>query len=117
MSLDPRGARRFAGPLALITNRFNGSAAEDFICMMRALPHVTTIGDTTIGNGSNPLHIDYGIGYALQIPRSRQSTPDGFVYQYVGLPPRVPVRWTAADSAGGRDPYLDAALRVLRGAP
>ncbi len=116
-SLDPGGARRFTGPVALITNRFNGSAAEDFICMLRVLPQVTTVGDTTIGNGSNPLRIEYGSGYALQIPQSRQSTPDGFIYQYVGLPPRLPVRWSAADSAGGRDPYLDAALSVLRGAP
>jgi len=117
VSLDPGGTRRFTGPIAVLTNRFNGSSAEDFICMMRVLPQVTTVGDTTIGNGSNPLRIDYGSGYALQIPQSRQSTPDGFVYQYVGLPPRVPVRWTAADSAGGRDPYLDAALSALRGAP
>lgn len=117
VSLDPAGARRFAGPVALITNRFNGSSAEDFICMMRVLPQVTTVGDTTIGNGSNPLRIDYGNGYALLVPQSRQATPDGFIYQYVGLPPHVPVRWTAADSAGGRDPYLDAALQILRGAP
>ena len=81
--------------------------------MMRVLPHVTSVGDTTIGNGSNPLRIDYGGGYALQIPQSRQSTPDGFEYQYVGLPPRVPVRWTVADSAGGRDPYLEAALKAM----
>jgi len=114
VSLSPAGATRFAGPVALITNRFNGSSAEDFICMMRVLPQVTTVGDTTIGNGSNPLRIDYGNGYALQIPQSRQSTPDGFIYQYVGLPPRIPLRWTAADSAGGRDPYLDAALIALR---
>jgi len=117
VSLDPAGARRFAGPVALITNRFNGSSAEDFICMMRVLPQVTTVGDTTIGNGSNPLRIEYGNGYALLVPQSRQATPDGFIYQYVGLSPRVPVRWTAADSVGGRDPYLDAALQVLRGAP
>lgn len=58
VTLDPAGARRFAGPVAVSTNRFIGSSAEDFICMMRVLPPVTTIGDTTIGNGSNPLRID-----------------------------------------------------------
>ena len=82
--------------------------------MMRVLPQVITVGDTTIGNGSNPLRIDYGNGDTLWVPQSRQSTPDGFIYQYVGLPPRIPVPWTAADSAGARDPYLDAALMALR---
>jgi len=115
VSLEPAGAQRFTGPVVVITNRFNGSSAEDFICMMRILPQVTTLGDTTIGNGSNPLNIDYGTGYGLRIPQSRQSTPDGFVYQYVGLPPRVPVRWTVSDTTGGRDPYLDAAMALLRG--
>jgi carboxyl-terminal processing protease len=114
VSLDAAGARRFAGPVVVITNRFNGSSAEDFVCMMRVIPQVTTLGDTTIGNGSNPLLIDYGSGYSLRIPQSQQATPDGLVYQYVGLPPRLAVRWAAADSAGGRDPYLEAALVHLR---
>jgi len=114
VSLDAAGTRRFAGPIVVITNRFNGSSAEDFLCMMRVLPQVATLGDTTVGNGSNPLAIDYGNGYSLRVPQSQQATPDGFVYQYVGLPPRIAVRWAAADSAGGRDPYLDAALTHLR---
>jgi carboxyl-terminal processing protease len=118
VTLDAAAApQRFAGPVVLITNRFNGSSAEDFVCMMRALPQVATLGDTTIGNGSNPLLIDYGNGYALRVPQSQQATPDGFVYQYVGLPPRIAVRWAVADSAGGRDPYLDAAITYLRSPP
>lgn len=114
VSLDPAGSVQFTKPVVLITNRFNGSAAEDFVCMMRVLPQVATLGDTTIGNGSNPRSIDYGNGYALRVPQSQQATPDGLVYQYVGLPPRIAVRWNVADSAGGRDPYLDAALMHLQ---
>ena len=112
--LDPAGNQRFTGPVIVITNRFNGSAAEDFVCMMRILPQVWTLGDTTVGNGSNPWVVDYGGGYSLQVPQSQQATPDGFVYQYVGLPPRIAVRWSVADSTGGRDPYLEAAFAHLR---
>ncbi len=82
--------------------------------MMRVLPQGATLGDTTIGNGSNLLVIEYGNGYSLRVPQSPRATPDGFVYQYVGLPPRIAVRWAAPDSAGGRDPFLDAALIQVR---
>ena len=42
-----------------------------------------------------------------------QSTPDGFVYQWRGLPPSIPVPWSDDAVAVGRDPYLDAALASL----
>ncbi|AHG93820.1 peptidase S41 (plasmid) [Gemmatirosa kalamazoonensis] len=114
MSLSPAGARRFTGPVALVTNRFDGSSAEDFTLMMRALPHVTTVGDTTLGLGSNPRTMTLSDGWTLRVPQSMQSTPDGFVYQWRGLPPAIAVPWTAADTASGRDPYLDAALAALQ---
>lgn len=113
-SLSPGGARRFAGPVALVTNRFDGSSAEDFTLMLRVLPNVVVVGDTTLGLGSNPLGITLSNGWTMRVPRSMQSTPDGFVYQWRGLPPDVAVPWTPADTAAGRDPYLDAALADLR---
>jgi hypothetical protein len=110
-SLAPAGARRFAGPVALVTNRWNGSSAEDFALMMRALPSVVTVGDTTLGLGSNPRAVTLSNGWTLRVPQSMQATPDGFVYQWRGLPPAVAAPWTEAPD---RDPYIDAALAALR---
>jgi carboxyl-terminal processing protease len=110
--LSPRGSRKFTGRVALVTNRFNGSSAEDFVLMMRALPKVTTVGDTTLGLGSNPLERTLANGWTYRVPHSMQSTPDGFVYQWKGLPPAVPVNWDAG--ASGTDPYLDAAIALLK---
>jgi hypothetical protein len=45
-----------------------------------------------------------------------QSTPDGFVYQWKGLPPAVAVVWPADATANGKDPYLDAAIARLSAA-
>ena len=112
-SLAPAGAVHFHGGVALITNRFNGSAAEDFMLMMRALPSAVTVGDTTLGLGSNPLTLSLDNGWKYRISQSIQSTPDGFIYQWRGLPPAVPVPWSDAAAAGGHDPYLDAALAAL----
>ena len=82
--------------------------------MMRALPQVVMVGDTTLGLGSNPLVRDVGDGWSYRVPRSMQSTPDGFVYQWRGLAPHVAVPWAAQDTAAGKDPYVEAALRALR---
>jgi hypothetical protein len=114
--LAPRGSRKFTGPVVLITNRFDGSSAEDFTLMMRALPQVTQLGDTTLGLGSNPLQRKLPNGWTYRIPRSMQSTPDGFVYQWKGLPPAVAVVWPADATANGKDPYLDAAIARLSAA-
>ncbi|HUQ20567.1 MAG TPA: hypothetical protein VM099_13210 [Gemmatimonadaceae bacterium] len=38
---------------------------------------------------------------------------DGFVYQWKGLPPGIPVVWSSDATASGKDPYLDAALARL----
>jgi carboxyl-terminal processing protease len=112
MSVGPKG-QRYTAPVALITNRFNGSAAEEFVLMMRLLPAVTTVGDTTLGLGSNPLQIGLSNGWTYRVPQSIQTTPDGFIYQWRGLPPAIPVPWAEADTAAGHDPYVDAALHEL----
>jgi hypothetical protein len=115
-ALDPGGAVRFAGPVVLLTNRYVASAAEDFVLMLRALPQARVVGDTTMGLGSNPAERTLRNGWRYRLSRSVQSTPDGFVYQWRGLPPHAAVPWPADASASGRDPYLDEALRRFGGA-
>jgi hypothetical protein len=110
----PSGATRFLGPVALITNRFNGSASEDFVCMMRVLPNVVTVGDTTLGLGSNPLKRPLRDGWSYWISQSTQATPEGFIYQWKGLPPTIAVAWSTTETSAGRDPYIEAALLHLR---
>jgi hypothetical protein len=113
-SAGPAGQHRFRGPVAVLTSRRNGSAAESFVLMMRVLPHAITVGDTTAGVGSNPLGRTLSNGWSYRIPRSQESTPDGFVFNFKGLPPAFPVAWTAEDAAADRDPYVETALQELR---
>ena len=113
-SIGPAGSRRFTGPTAVITNRFNGSAAEDFVLMMRVLPHVTSVGDTTLGLGSFPAEHELSNGWTVRVPQTAQSTPEGFVYQFIGLPPDIFVQWRQQDVDARRDSYIDAALEALQ---
>ena len=113
-TIEPEGSRRFDGPVALITNRLNGSAAEDFTTMMLAVPTAFTVGDTTIGNSSNPLLRELPNGWLLRIPQSMQMTPGGFIIEGRGLPPTYPVQLDPADVARGVDTILETARQELR---
>ncbi|MBD0321547.1 MAG: S41 family peptidase [Gemmatimonadetes bacterium] len=108
LTLVPGGARRFAGPVVLLTNRYVASAGEDFVCMFRVRPGAVVMGDTTLGVGSRPLNRTSPRGWQYRVPQSVQSTADGLVYQGRGIPPEVAVPW-----GPGADPYLDAALLEL----
>ena len=115
-TISPSTSPRFSVPVAVITGRRNASAAEDFILMMRVLPRAVTIGDTTLGVGSYPMHRALPNGWRYRIPQSQQSTPDGFVYNWKGLAPQIAVPWDASLIAARRDPYIEAALaEVTRG--
>jgi Periplasmic protease len=113
-SVVPRGRTHFSGPVALLTNRGNGSAAEDFVAMLRVIPTTFTVGDTTIGNSSNPLWRTLPNGWQLRIPQSKQLTPDGFNAEGVGYPPTYPVRLEQADFDRNHDTIIDRALAELR---
>jgi hypothetical protein len=113
MRVAPLG-RRFAGPVAVLTDRGDHSAAEDFVMMMRVLPGVVVVGDTTFGTSSNPRTETLANGWALRIPQSVQTTPGGLVVEGRGLPPGVAARLDPADAARGVDTILRAAVAELR---
>jgi carboxyl-terminal processing protease len=113
-SVSPAGPRRFAGPVALLTNRYNGSSAEDFVMYMRVIPTTFTVGDTTVGTASNPLGRELPNGWTFRVPQSIESTPEGFIPEGRGFPPTLTVVFAPGDSARAADPVLDSALARLR---
>ena len=113
-SLIPAGTHRFTGPVAVLTNRFNGSTAENFVMYMRVIPTTFTVGDTTGGTVSNPLWRELPNGWTFHVPQSIESTPDGFMAEGKGFPPTLAVTFAPGDAARGVDPILDAALARLR---
>lgn len=113
--IEPAG-RRFRGPVAVLTNRRNFSAAEDFVLGMRLLDHVVTVGDSTGGGMGNPIHRELSNGWTFRLSRwqvytaDRRPLPNG-----VGLAPDVPASISAADAEKGRDTILETALEILNG--
>jgi len=110
----PIGPQRFGGPVIALTNRRVMSAAETFVMAMRARPNTELLGDTTIGGLGNPLVRELPNGWTFRVPQSIEYGPGMEVFEGVGIGPAVVVPHSAADSAAGRDPQLEAAIARIR---
>lgn len=103
----------FPGPVAVLTNRRVFSSAEGFVLMMRILPQVVVVGDTTGGGSANPQEFTLPNGWRHRVSRWWVQTPDGESFEGVGLAPDVAVQISPEDRAAGRDTILERALAVL----
>lgn len=110
--IQPIGTH-FGGGVVVLTNRHTGSASESFLLMMRAIPGVVIIGDTTAGALSNALSRELSNGWSLQLSESINYTPDKQTFEDVGLVPSILVKATIADSIDKYDRALERAIQVL----
>lgn len=112
--IAPIGPKRFGGPVIALTNRRAVSAAEDFVLAMRARPNTELLGDTTTGGLGNPMVRELPNGWTFRVPQWIQYGPGMEVFEGIGIGPTVVVPHSAADSAAGRDPQLEAAIARVR---
>lgn len=110
-TVGPQGAQRFTGPVAVLQNRGVYSAAEDFVLAMRTRADATFIGDTTGGGSGNPLARELPNGWLLHVPRWRQVTTDGDVYEGIGLAPDLLA--SSLHPETGEDLILERAITFL----
>jgi C-terminal processing protease CtpA/Prc len=111
--LEP-AERPYLGPVVCLIGPGAVSSGEGFVKMMRALPHVTTVGLPTRGASGNPQPVELaGGGVAVWFSRWVDLLPDGTPTEGVGIAPEVEVREPAAAYAE-RDPTLEKGLEVLR---
>jgi hypothetical protein len=64
--IEPEGANRFCGNVAVITNRRVYSAANMFVSAMDCLPHVSIVGDNTGGGGGVPISAELYNGWTVR---------------------------------------------------
>jgi hypothetical protein len=111
----PAGARRFAGPTYLLTDRNVMSAAEQFVLALRATPMATAVGDTTGGASGGPVTRELSNGWTYELSQWIECTASGRIYENVGLPPDVAVTANTADARRQRDPALERAIALAEG--
>jgi hypothetical protein len=111
--LYPRGSSAYMGKVVLLTNRRTFSAAENFTLMLRSLPQVTQIGDTTGGGvATDPVYKPLPNGWQYRVPISclydlSQTPIKG------GIPPQISVQISRADSVMGVDKILEEAISKI----
>ena len=107
--LDTNDEEKFNLPVILLTNRVTYSAGTFFTAMLKALPDVTIVGDTTGGGGGVPLGWELPNGWHFNYSNSITSLPDGFIIED-GIPPDVQMDISNTDLLEGRDTILEYAV-------
>jgi hypothetical protein len=106
--LAPRDGATYTRPIVCLIGRRCLSSGEGFVKMMKALPHVTLVGQPTRGASGNPAPVTLPCGVAVFYSRWIDMLPDGTVLEGRGIAPDVVVEHT-----GKGDPTFDAAVKEL----
>lgn len=117
----PQGAFTYTNPVVVLINGSTFSAGELFTEIMKQLPNVTAVGDTT-GGGSvaSDDRLAPGLhrlpsGKSVYVGTMDLRRYDGLPWEWLGVPPDVRVAQTAADVEAGRDRQLEFAIALLTG--
>lgn len=106
------------GPVAILTDSGTGSAAEDFVGIMRANTDAAVVGRSTFGSTGQPLfcHLESGGGFRICTIKSYLPGKNGEKLEFInrGIIPDTEVPLTLDDVKSGVDRTMDEALRVIR---
>ncbi|HSG82748.1 MAG TPA: S41 family peptidase [Gemmatimonadota bacterium] len=114
----PRGPFQYKNPVVVLINGRSFSGAEAFAEMMKQVPQVTAVGDTT-GGGSGaaadraPGTFRLPSGAEMKIPTGDARRYDGLPWEWLGIAPDIRVEQTEVDRANGRDMQLEYAVEFL----
>jgi C-terminal processing protease CtpA/Prc len=117
--IQPDGHYQYVNPVVVLINGASLSAGELFPEVMKQLPNVTVVGDTTAGAGCNDRGEFRGdrrlpSGKMIHIPTWCICRYDGVPWELVGIAPDIRVVQTEEDVAQGLDRQLEYAIRLLR---
>src|SRR5262249_34476693 len=105
----------YCGPMVLLVSTQNISNEEDFAAHMVGAHRVIVVGRQTAGTNGNITGLFTPGGGVFPFTGMEVRNPDGSQFQGIGIVPDVPVQYTAADFAAGRDRDLEVAIQVLHG--
>ena len=103
----------YSGPLVLLIDVGSMSTAENSVVALADSGRATTVGRPTGGSSGNPIPFRLSGGGRARFSTGDFRRYDGMPIEGVGIAPDVPVAWTVEDVRAGRDPDLDAAVRLL----
>lgn len=120
--IEPGGPFQYTRPVVVLINGASFSGRELFADLMKQLPNVTVVGDTTGGGSSGvegnvpELSGNYVLpsGKLIRIPTIDGRRSDGLPWESIGVPPDIRLPQTEEDIKLGRDKQLEYAIELLK---
>lgn len=103
---------RWLKPVIILTNRSTFSAANNCVQVMRLLPNVAVIGDTTGGGSGTPVSSQIPCGWSVRMSASPIYDANMQLTEN-GIAPDMHVDMSTDDIGCGRDTILDTAIAIL----
>jgi len=118
---QPHGAI-YTNSVVVLINGSTFSAGEFTTEMLKQLPNVTAVGDTTGGGGgASPNYSPETVGEFklpsgkwISIPSGYIERFDGLTWEWLGIAPDIRVEQTEVDIKNGRDKQLEYAINMLK---
>ena len=111
--LEPdRQNLRWNKPVVLLTNRGSFSSANDFVNIMKNLPNVTVVGDSTGGGGGLPLNSELPNGWIVRYS-SAPSFDVSKQHIEMGIAPHIRLDMKEEDVKAGVDTYIEYARKLI----
>ncbi len=101
----------YTGKLILLTDRYTGSAAEDFVVPFKDNGRAIIIGEPTGGSTGQPYMYNFGNGIRIGIGTKRAYMPDGSKFEGVGVEPDIEVKLIREDLYKDKDRVLEKAVK------
>lgn len=120
---QPSGSHQYTKPVVVLVNGSTFSAGELTTEIMKQLPQVIVIGDTTggggtVSSGGKPEHealYKLPSGKYIYIGTGYFERYDGEFFEWNGVTPDMRIEQTGEDAARGIDKQLEAAMEWING--
>jgi carboxyl-terminal processing protease len=122
LPFQPQGPFTYTNPVVVLINGSTFSAGELCTEILKQLPNVTAIGDTTgggsAGSQNNPANakgeFELPSGKLIYIGTIDLRRYDGQPWEWLGIAPDIRVEQTEEDIKNGRDKQLEYAINMLK---
>lgn len=111
--VEPTGTSQYVRPIAVLSTYATQSAGETFLLAMKALPHVTHVGETSAGALSDNIMREASNGWAYTISVGDYRDADGLTHESVGIVPDIESLGTYDAIRAGQDLVLEDARAWL----
>ncbi len=111
--LGINGRLRFQKPVVVLTNRGCFSSANDFVSVMKQLPTITILGDSTGGGSGLPFSSELPNGWSIRFSASPMYNADMEQTEF-GIAPDIRVEMDSDDMKKGLDTLIEEARKLIK---